>query len=142
MEFKNKDQILYIRKQKGRNIKFNYTNEIYKVYEYDNKLRYFEVLIDGENKLLERKMVTFSPAKPSATSYQTDKPADFKREDDQYYLRYANGSIIEIPTRKRSFYDIFGTNSGKIKKFVKSNKYNIKDTADLKQIIMYYNRLK
>lgn len=141
MEFKKGDKIFYLKKQKDRKVKFKYTNNDYRVYKHENELKYFEVHVNDKNMLLSRKIVNFIQAKPAATSYQRDKPADFKREDDKIFLRYEDGSIVEIPSKKKNFYQVFKDKSKDVKSFVKSNKLSIKKLQDIKQIVTFYNSL-
>lgn len=140
MEFLKNGQILFLNKQAGREVLFNSLNKKYEVFNFEGELRYFITHNLGKNRLLSREIVKYSEAKPAATSYQNDKAADFKRKDDIFYLE-SNNTIIEIPSKKKKFYSIFGNNAAKIKKFVKSNKLNIKETEDLKNIVEYLNTI-
>ena len=140
MEFSKNGQILFLNKHEGRKVFFTDLNKTYTIFNYNGKLRYFVVHNDGKNKLLSREIIKYVKAKPAQSSYVSSKPADFKRKDDAFYL-ISNNSIVKISTKKKSFYLLFGSNSAKIKKFVKSNKLNIKKTEDLKKIIMYSNTI-
>lgn len=140
MEFSKNGQILFLNKQEGRKVFFTDLNKTYTILNYNGKLRYFVVHNDGKNKFLSREIIKYIEAKPAQSSYVSSKPANFKRKDDVFYL-ISNNSIVEISTKKKNFYPLFGSNSAKIKKFVKSNKLNIKKTEDLKKIVMYSNTI-
>lgn len=141
MEFTKNGNVYYMNKKKGDEITFKNSNSTYKTLSYNNKLRYFQVHNKGDNQLLSKQVVSYVAPKPAATSYQKPKPADFKRESDEYFVKFKDNSIIEIPSRKKSFYEIFGDKSGAIKKYVKAEKINIKNVGDLKKVVNYYNTL-
>lgn len=141
MEFTRDGKSYYMNKKEGSTIKFTNSNATYKTYSYNDDLGYFLVHITGKNELLTKQIVSYIPPKPAATSYQKDKPADFKRESDKHFIKFEDGSIVEIPTRKKSFLQIFNDKSNDIKKFVKENKINVKKVEDLKKVVDYLNTL-
>lgn len=141
MEFSKNGQTLYLQKNDERKITFSESNEVYGLFKLEGKLRYFLIHNEGDNVLLSRKVVEYKEAKPAMSSYQKDRPADFKREDDELYLKTTNGNITEIPRSKKKFYALFGENVSKIKKYIKKNKLDIKDVKDLKGIIAYSNTI-
>lgn len=141
MEFTKNGNVYYMNKNKDIVITFKNLNSTYKTLFYKDKLQYFQIHNQGDNQLLSKQIVSYLEPKPAATSYQKAKPADFKRESDKYYVKFQDNSIVELPTRKKNFYEVFGNNSQEIKKFVKANKISIKDINDLKQVINYYNTL-
>ena len=140
MEFLKNGQVLFLNKQEGRKVFFSALNKTYSIFNYNSKLKYFVVHNEGKNKLLSREIVKFIEAKAVQSSYVNSKPANFKRKDDVFFLN-SNNSIVEILTKKKSFYLLFGSNSKKIKKFVKTNKLNIKKGDDLKKIVKYLNAI-
>ena len=141
MEFIKNGQTLYLQKNDERQITFNQSNEVYSLFKLDGKLRYFLVHNEGNNVLLSRKVVEYKEAKPAMSSYQKDRPADFKREDDEIYLKFKNGNLTEVPKSKNKFYGIFGENASNIKKYVKKNKLSVKEIKDLKKIVAYSNTI-
>lgn len=141
MEFEHNNQVLFLKKEKGRKIVFQYTKEDYRLFDFENELKYFQVIKDGKNQLLRRQIVTYSEAKPAASSYQKAKPAAFNREKDKFYIRFENKNIVEVPSRKKQFYSIFSSHANEIKKYVKSNKLNIKRVSDLEKVVSFYNTL-
>tara|TARA_R110001606_G_scaffold392298_1_gene561114 strand:+ start:454 stop:1125 length:672 start_codon:yes stop_codon:yes gene_type:complete len=141
MEFTKNNQLLYLKKKNERSVVFQNLNTNYKLFELNNNLKYFIVHNEGNNQLLSRQIVTFQEAKPPKNSYSTGKQADFVRNKDVFYIRFDNKNIIEVPGNKKKFYAIFKENESEIKKYIKSNKLNIKDTEDLKNIVNYSNTL-
>lgn len=141
MEFVKNETTYYLNKKEGTSINFKRINTTYKIYDYKNKFRYFQVHNDDKALLLSKQNISYIEAKPAATSYQKAKPADFRRESDSYYIKFQNQSIKELPSKKKNFYQIFGEKSNSIKSFVKKNKIDIKKIKDLKEVINYYNTL-
>lgn len=140
MEFLKNGKTLYLKKNEKRKIIFSKSQENFRLFKLNNKLRYFTVHNIGDNLLLSRKIVEYQEAKLAASSYQKDKPADFKMKENKKYIRF-NQTLVEVPKRKNKFNTIFGPQSSAIKKYVKNNKLNIKNIEDLKTIVQYYNKL-
>lgn len=140
MEFSKNGQILNLVKKYGRTVFFSSQNKKYEVFKFEDKLQYFISHNLGNNRLLIKQIVKFVDAKPAASSYQKDRPANFKRKSDELYLKI-NDNVVEIPRRKKKFYALFDSNSSKIKKFIKFNKLSIKKVNDLKKIIEYSNTI-
>jgi uncharacterized lipoprotein YehR (DUF1307 family) len=95
---------------------------------------------DGKNQLLSRQIVKFQKEKLAKTSHQVDKPADFKRQKDVFYLKFDN-VIKEISSSKKKFYDVFGDQAKSGKKFVKTKNLNIKNIEGLEKIIQHLNTI-
>jgi hypothetical protein len=140
MEFSKNGQILFLKKQNGRKITFENLNQKYEVFKFEDKLAYFMVHNDGKNQLLSRQIVKFQKEKLAKTSYQVDKPADFKRQKDVFYLKFDN-VIKEISSSKKKFYDVFGDQAKSGKKFVKTKNLNIKNIEGLEKIIQHLNTI-
>lgn len=141
MEFLNDGQILFLKKERDRQITFTNSNTKYELFNVDNKLKYFIVHNDGKNQLLSRQIVTYQEAKPPRNSYVAGKDPDFIRDKDIFYIRFDKNNILEVPGNKKKFYALFKENESKIKKYIKSEKLDIKDIDDLKKIVDYSNSL-
>ena len=141
MEFMKADQIYYMRKKLGSTINFKNDNVVYKIFNSNNKLNYFNILVDGKCSLLVKEVVEFTEAKAAKSSYVRAKPAKFTREDDEYFISLDGKNTVEIPRKKNDFFDLFKEDSKKIKDYVKENRLSHKDKNDLKKIVIYYNTL-
>lgn len=140
MEFSKDGQILFLKKQNGRKITFQNLNQKYEIFEFENALTHFRVHNDGKNQLLSKQIVKFQKEKLAKSSYEKDKPADFKRQKDVFYIKTDN-VIKEISSNKRKFYDVFGKQAKSIKKFVKANKINLKNVDELEKVVLYLNTI-
>lgn len=141
MEFIKADKVYNLKKINGRKVFFKNLNKTYQIFNENGSLVYFKNFNNnGKAKLLSKQVVKYVKGKTAASSYQKDKPADFKKQDDKYFIAIEN-SIIKLPSKKKSFFEVFENKSSMIKAFVKSNKINIKKEKDLNKVINYYNTL-
>lgn len=142
MEFVKSGEVYYLDKVLGAKIRFTLQDKTYVVFNLNGKLNYFNMLSTGKSaSLLAKEIVKFIDSKPAKNGYDSDKPADFDRKDDEYYLSLDGENVLEIPRRRKEFYNVFKDNSEKIKIYIKENKLSHKDENDLIRIILYYNSL-
>ena len=141
MEFVKNENIYYLKKEKGRKIQFTIPRSVYKIYELDGDLEYFLVQVEGKSSLLVKQSSRFLKPRKATTSYGVDKPADFKRSKDVYYIVFNDESVVKIPMKKKELHIIFGTKKTMIKEYVKKNKLNPKNLEDLEKLVVYYNTL-
>ncbi|NRA93627.1 MAG: hypothetical protein HRU26_13270 [Psychroserpens sp.] len=105
---------------------------------------YFVYLTDGNQKnvLFKKEKVTFINEKFAYTSYDTARPARYKRWDDKFFIRVNDERLLqEIPYSKKSFAKLFPDHTSDILDFMKSNKLKLRKEEDLKQILNYINTL-
>ena len=127
-------------------VSFTAKNKKYKTYSYTTEKgaskRGFLVVLDDTEKyaLLKREYIKYYEAEEAASSYQQDKPATFRREDDTYFLKM-DDKMMSIPLKKKSFLKAFPEHSSDLKTYIKKNKINLKKEADLKQVISYISEL-
>ena len=67
---------------------------MYKIYELDG-LGYFLVHVEGKSSLLVKQSSRFLEPRKATTSYGVDKPADFKRSKDVYYIVFNDESVVK-----------------------------------------------
>ncbi len=140
MEFINNDKVLYLKKEIGRKIHFINLNINYEVFNHNGKLVYFQVMNKNGAKLLCKQNIEFQQYKPAETSYQKDRPADFNRKDDSFFIQLKE-DIIELPSNNKKFFNLLDSSDSKLKKFTSENKLNIKNKEDLLKIINFYNSM-
>lgn len=140
MEFVKDNNIYYLKKDTGRKIRFS-DNTLYKVYGLKGKPQFFLVHIDGKNSLLAKQSVRFVEAKKATSGYDKDKPADYKRRKDVLYLAVEGKGLVEIPSKKKSFYAVFGNHASTVKSYMKEHKLNYKKVKDLTKLVGYMNTL-
>ncbi|TXE18013.1 hypothetical protein ES692_07125 [Psychroserpens burtonensis] len=92
-------------------------------------------------KLFSKKEVKYYEAKPAVSSYDKDKPAEFKNIDDTYYVSIGGAYARELPTKKKDLAKLFPESSDEILNFIKKNKIKTSREADLINLINYINSL-
>ena len=141
MEFLKDNQTYFLKKEQGKKVKFTTLGTTYKVFELNGRLDYFLVQKEGKNSLLVKQIIKYVKPKEPKTSYDEYRPADFIRVRDQFYFAKDNKDLVEIPRKKKRFYEIFEDKSKDVMSFVKKNKISYKSLEDLEKIITYYNSL-
>lgn len=127
-------------------VRFTSKNKVYKTYNYttDNGVskRGFLVVVEESDKyaLLKREYIKYYQGEEATSSYQQDKPATFRREDDTYFLKM-DDKMMYIPLKKKSFLKAFPEHSSELKSYIKENKIKLKDEEDLAKIIKYISEL-
>ena len=139
MEFAKDGEIYYLAKEKGRTVKFEDSNTLYKVYEVFGDLEFLKVKLSGKNSLLVKQSNKFIRPTKKASTYAGVKKPGFKRNKDELFIALSNGEVVEVPNKKKSFFGLFGKDGEKVKAFVKKEKLNHKKAEDLKKIVKFLN---
>jgi len=92
-------------------------------------------------KLFSRKAIKLIEAKPAVTSYDKDKPAEFKVIGDTPYISVNDAYARELPKNKKDIAKLFPENSKDVLNFIKKNKIKTSREADLIKLINYLNTL-
>lgn len=123
------------------NVKFTTLNYI----NSDDGLErgYFVSLTESNDKvkLFSKKQIKYFEAKPAKTSYDNDKPAEFKNVNDTHFISINDAYARELPTNKKSIAKMFPKNSKDILNFIKKNKIKTSREADMVNLINYINTL-
>jgi hypothetical protein len=98
---------------------------------------FFEVLVDGELPLMRRTKVIIKESNYNEALMVGNRDHELIKRDVYYYLKGRN--LTEIPTKRKSFYELFGKDGEAIKDYVESNEFSLKDTNSLFQIFTHYN---
>lgn len=114
----------------------NYKNE------EEEMIRTFYQVLDsiGNHTFYKRERKKFI-RKEKKQAYQDDQKNKFIEISDAYYISdfKSNGNdFLEIPRKKKKFYDFFGSHSKKVAQFVKKDKLDISNGDDLVLILAYY----
>jgi hypothetical protein len=138
MEFMKGDNTYYLKKEVGRKVTFD-NNTSYEVFELNGDLNFFLVHQKGKNSLLAKQIVKFYEGREASSGYDKAKPADFKRKSDVLYILINGNNLVQVPSKKKDFYTVFGSNATAIKNYMKENKLSFKKTEDLKKVVGYLN---
>ena len=109
-------------------------------YEKSNEEgHYFEILSEGKAFDLYKKTdVEYSPPKEAKTSYDRNKPAEFK-QFHSYYLVGKNGSFYELPNSKTKIIKLMSKEEKSVKDYVNKNKLDLNKENDLIKLVTYLN---
>jgi hypothetical protein len=146
MEINLGTKIIALDTSKDYQVMYTQNNKIYKTYNYSSpngiSKRGFLTVVNqnGDNALLKSEIIKYYDKVPAATSYQTDKPAKFVQESDEYYI--AKGKVITpLPTRKKDLLKAYNKDAKKIKTYLKENKISLKKEKDLIKLAGYITTL-
>lgn len=136
------DNIIALNNNMLFEIEFTRTGKTYKTYSYtdENDLGqrgFLAVAHEDENfSLLKKEEIQYHNASESYSSYNSNKPAKYRRKADVYYLLIGE-KITIIPNSERKILNTFESHKKKIKSFIKTNKLNPKKEPDLIKIAEY-----
>lgn len=122
-------------------------NKLYKTFNFESNRgitkRGFLVVISEENDimLLKEEIIKFYDKVAASSSYDQDKPAKFRREDDNYYIKLKSGRIVYLPSKDKDIAKAFPEYSKEIMAFVKKNKLKTKKEEDLIKVANYIGSL-
>lgn len=124
-------------------VEFVNEHKVYKVFrDPKGEKGYFVVLFEGKkSSLLVKESIKFYKEIQPKSGYDEYEPAQFKREENRFYMGLNDASSRFLSNKKKDFYATFGEFSEAIKKFVKSEKLNLKNQSDLIIVFSYYDQL-
>ncbi|MBF8151209.1 hypothetical protein ITJ86_14970 [Winogradskyella sp. F6397] len=143
----DKGKIIALDNNSDYEVTFTLTDKKYKTKTYItesgvSKRGFLVVLSENENhSLFKEERIKYYEKVEATSSYQQNKPAKFKKQDDLYYIQL--GDVVTImPQKKRDLLKAFPENSKKLKSYMKTNKLNPKHEDDLIKIADYLSTLK
>lgn len=131
-----------LRMESGVVVTFNSTGEAYTLEQYKTnkdevKTGYLNIISDKPNvKIFKRERVFLQPESFPASSYQTYKPAHYKKLDDEFYIKVKDQDAIFFASKK-DISKIFPSKSKEVLEFIKKNKLDLEKEADLQQLGVY-----
>ncbi|WP_457618905.1 hypothetical protein [Lutibacter sp.] len=146
MEIKENDTIYFLPKNIGFTINFQNIDKAYQVFRSSlkNKESYFVLLFKGNKlSLLLKERIDVQTRFIARKGFVGYLPPTLTRLKDLFYVGYTNDSTsLQLPIRKKYFYNLFLDKSSSVASFTKRNKLNYKNKKDLIKIFAYYNSLK
>lgn len=122
-------------------------NKTYKSFTYNTdrgiQKRGFLVIISDENdvQLLKEERIKYYDKIPASSSYDQDKPAKFRREDDTYYIKLKNNKIVYFPTKTKDLVSVFPEHDKTITSFIKKEKLKLKKEEDAIKVANFIGSL-
>lgn len=99
---------------------------------------YYQLVSDGKVKLLSRYNIVFEEG-TTTTGYKKPRPPRLIRNSNTFYLQIANNEPQQV-SAKKDLEAIFGQQSQEMKAFIKKEKLNIRQEADLAKLIKFINK--
>jgi len=122
-------------------------NKLYKTFDFETNRgitkKGFLVVISEENDIavLKEEIVKYYEKVSASSSYDQDKPAKFRREDDNYYIKLKSGRVVYLPSKDKDIAKAFPEHSKEIMAFVKKNKLKTKKEEDLVKVANFVGSL-
>ena len=128
-------------------VNFKTQRKTYKSFEHkteDGKVAHgFFVKLSDNNgvSLLKKENVKFFKEVKAVSTYDKARTAKYRRANDQYFIKINEDAAIELSTKKKDIAKLFPNKSKDILGYIKSNKLNTKDEADLIKLINHISSL-
>jgi hypothetical protein len=145
IEFKKNDTILALANPGlVDHLSFGYRNFIYSKYKEGAFIKqgFFEVLADGETKLLLHREAIIKREQLPASNYEGGNYRDYFRNSETYYIKKGDAIATRISKTKKSVLKTLGDHSAELEKFIKEKKLKLSRPDGLIDLIYYYNSLK
>ena len=113
---------------------FRIGDRLYRPFKYTEdgltKDANFEVLVDGDIKLLKRRQVVLIPPEKAPTPNQQDRAAKFI-EQTEYYTVRGEGAPVPFKEKKGELLELFPEHASEIKSLIKEQNLKVKRQDDL-----------
>ncbi len=145
IEFKKNDTILALANPETIDrISFGYRNFIFSSYKEGafTKKGYFEVLADGQTKLLLHREAIIKREQLPASNYEGGNYRDYFRNSETFYIKKGDNIATRISRSKKSILKALGDHTGELEAYIKKKHLKLNKTDDLIDLFYYYNTLK
>ncbi len=118
------------------------TNQTYKVLEYktekgETHYGYLTVISEGPKvSLYKKETIVLQPEFFPSNSYQSYKAANYKKSDDEYYIKL-NNEIVYLSSKSKHLAKMMPEQDKEIKTFIKKNKISLDKEQDLVKLADY-----
>jgi hypothetical protein len=133
-------------KDAGVTVKFVNSNQSYAVVDYKTEKGeavngYLTVISDSPNvKMYRRERVFLQPESFPGNSYQSYKPAAYKRGSDEFYIKVKDSEAVFISSKK-DLAKLFPEKSKEILDFIKKNKIDLEQEESLAKLGSYLDTI-
>ncbi len=144
IEFRQNDSVLALANpEKIEKISFGYRNFIYTPYKEGAFIKkgYFEVLADGETKLLLHRESIIKREQLPASNYEGGNFRDYFRTSESYYIKKGDNVAVKLSRTKKGVLKALGDHTRELEDFIKSKHLKMMKTDDLIDLFYYYNSL-
>jgi len=103
---------------------------------------FFEVKKTDKASIYKKKTKNFIQATKATDNYSKDKPARFSKLEEIFYIQLTpEGSVKELPKKKKAFLAMFQNNQNDVKDFIGKNKIKLNKEEDLVKLFTFIESL-
>jgi hypothetical protein len=140
MQFiRGKDTLAFSKPEEIKCFELEGKRFIYIDFESNGKIgkSYFEVLYDGNCKLLLHRTVQYHQYSESPLS----QPSDLYNREYEYYISKKDDVARPVRPSTKSVLNVFNDKEEEIRYFINDNNLKMNNSDHLKQVVAYYNSL-
>lgn len=88
--------------------------------------------------LFKKQRKKFFEGRLATDNFSKNTPARFSHPEDIFYVRLEEGGpLVELPTKKNSFADLWGKDATEIKKFLSKNHIDLREETDVVKAVSF-----
>ncbi len=118
-----------------------FVNLVYEANKKDLRRGYFEVIVEGDYRLLKKWELERRITNSSPLGLPAAREERLTRVEELYYQTSPERRPIALPKRKTDFIEIFRRDRRDMAEYAKANKLSPKNESDVIMLIEYYNSL-
>lgn len=96
-----------------------------------------EVFSKDKVALLKKDRIKLQKEKQNTNGYSGYTPPKYVKLSPEYYLQLKNSNIVEFPSNKKSFINLFKDKKAPIEDFLKANDLSFKNEKDMEMIVQF-----
>jgi len=129
-------------KQANEKITFITTGEEFILADYkkDNQEHngYLSIIIENPKvKIYKKERIYLQPGVIASNSYQTSKPATYKKANDEYFVKLGDSNEALYFSGKKEFAKLIPAKSKEILDYIKKNDVDVEEVAGLQKLADY-----
>ena len=147
MELKINDVINVLQPKDNQLITLTNGKATYQYVQYltdDNveKQNYLVIITNTPKfKVFKKERITLIPEQQPQGGYQKYKAPQYKKLNPEYYVQVNDGKVVSTSTKKKDIIKLFPGNEKQVEQYIKENKLNTSDEADLTKLGLYINSI-
>lgn len=119
----------------------SYTLHSYKAKNDEEIFGYLKVINDEKNvKIYKRERIHLQPESFPANSYQSYKPANYSKSDDEFYIKIKDNEPVYF-SKKKDLAKMFPSKSKEVSTYIKKNKIDLENEKDLSQLALFLDTM-
>jgi hypothetical protein len=129
-------------KQNGLTVTLTGTGDVYSLQNYKTEKGervngYLNVVSENPKvTIYKREVIILQPGRVAQNSYATSKPANYKKVDDEFYVKINGGDAVFV-SGKKDVANLVPGKSKEVLEFIKKNKIDLEKETDLQQLSGY-----